>query len=82
MAASKQRPTVQLNSLSKIKECPICMQSFKTPKALPCLHTFCLDCLEKYGQDEIPSDKMSCPVCRQTFVITEEGFDKLPTNSL
>lgn len=31
---------------SKFK-CPACRQSFNDPRVLPCLHTFCLNCLER-----------------------------------
>ena len=44
-----------------ITECGICLEPFKKPKALPCLHTFCLECLEKYGKDEVPEAKLPCP---------------------
>ena len=56
------------------------MEAFKTPKCLPCIHTFCLECLEKYGEDERPGDEMLCPICRQLFKIPAEGFMKLPNN--
>ena len=27
--------------------CAVCMEQFKEPKVLPCLHTYCKACLEK-----------------------------------
>ena len=63
-----------------LMDCSICMDAFKTPKCLPCIHTFCLECLEKYGVDERPGDEMPCPLCQQPFKIPAEGFKKLPSN--
>ena len=45
-----------------------------------CRATFCLECLEKYGEDERPGDEMPCPLCQQMFKIPDEGFKKLPNN--
>ena len=61
-------------------ECSICLGDFKTPKFLPCSHTFCLECLIKYGEGELPGDEMTCPLCRQMFKIPARGFEKLPNN--
>ena len=63
-----------------ILECSMCKEAFKTSKCLPCIHTFCLECLEQYGKDEKPRGKMPCPLCRQMFKIPAEGFKKLPNN--
>src|SRR5207248_10757640 len=79
MATSK-RVAVHSNSITKVTECPICLETLKTPKCLPCLHTFCFQCLSKYGADEVDGDKMPCPLCRQEFVIPEEGFEMLQNN--
>ncbi|XP_078000391.1 E3 ubiquitin-protein ligase TRIM45-like [Glandiceps talaboti] len=46
--------------------CTICLEQFKDPKILPCLHTFCQKCLvellEKKGSLECPSCRSSCPI--------------------
>ena len=56
------------------------MEPLKNPKGLPCIHTFCLKCLEEYGKDEQPGDEMPCPLCQQMFKIPAGGFKKLPSN--
>ncbi|XP_061169477.1 E3 ubiquitin-protein ligase Midline-1-like [Saccostrea echinata] len=48
--------------------CPICFENFKSPRYLPCLHTFCYDCLLSYivtacKQKEAPVG-FQCPLCR------------------
>src|SRR5215469_13913742 len=66
-----------------VTDCPICLDPFKTPKGLPCLHTFCLQCLVKYGHEECkdePGDELPCSLCRQLFRVPDGGFDKLPIN--
>src|SRR5215469_1226045 len=66
-----------------ITDCSICFDTLNKPKALPCLHTFCLQCLVKYGHVECkddPGDELPCPLCRQLFIIPDGGLDKLPTN--
>lgn len=60
--------------------CSICLEDFKTPKCLPCIHTFCLECLKTYGKDERSGDEMACPLCRKPFKIPQQGFEELPNN--
>ena len=72
--------------MQNTRECSICLGPFKKPKGLPCIHTFCLKCLEDYGKGSEhkparqPGDEMACPECRQTFTIPVGGFEKLPGN--
>lgn len=72
-----------METIQQIKEeflvCPICIQRYTCPKLLPCLHTFCRDCLAKslsqlldesapvISGDENSNETskcFSCPVCR------------------
>ncbi|KAK2147474.1 hypothetical protein LSH36_550g01000 [Paralvinella palmiformis] len=51
--------------------CPICQGEFNEPKMLPCLHTFCSDCLtNSLEQSNIDiGQAFLCPICRhQCFV--------------
>ena len=60
--------------------CPICLETIREPKLLPCIHTFCLRCLQTLCDDNDPGDEVPCPVCRQLFVVPDEGVKDLTTN--
>jgi len=66
--------------VTQIAECPICLEDCKNPKSLPCLHSFCLRCLQKHWKDQCTGDKVPCPVCRKELTIPDEGLDALPHN--
>jgi len=53
--------------------CPICLEVFDNPKSLPCIHGFCLKCLERYFKDNSPGDEVPCPLCRKEFKIPSDG---------
>jgi len=57
--------------------CPICLDLFDNPKSLPCLHAFCLKCLEVQFSRRSPGDKASCPMCRKEFRIPRNGIGGL-----
>jgi len=57
--------------------CPICLEVFDNPKSLPCIHGFCLRCLERYFKDNKPGDEVPCPLCRKEFKIPLKGLGGL-----
>ena len=51
-------------NLEKELECAVCLEQFKDPKVLPCLHSFCKICLEGLVDREGNAWKLNCPSCR------------------
>ncbi|XP_070568949.1 tripartite motif-containing protein 2-like [Ptychodera flava] len=72
----------KMKHLNQISEaflcCSICLEQFKTPKILSCLHTFCQQCLitlvEKSGGSLI------CPDCRQQHMVPDGGVPAIKGN--
>ena len=81
MAEAKSRIHAELERLI---ECPICMDSFTDPVALPCMHTFCAKCIKQYvdtsNNDEGETRKLNCPTCRRHVDIPEGGAERLQKN--
>ena len=76
MAASKLLHDV----VGDVTECPICSEVIVDSKVLPCIHTFCLKCLEQFWKEKKPGDQVPCPLCRTPFNIPEGGLSNLPKN--
>ena len=68
------------DQIDDLTECSICTEILSEPKVIPCLHTFCLKCLEKFCDGNEPGKSMPCPLCRTDFKIPEGGLSKLKTN--
>uniref|UniRef100_A0A8W8M756 Tripartite motif-containing protein 45 n=1 Tax=Magallana gigas TaxID=29159 RepID=A0A8W8M756_MAGGI len=72
--------------------CPICFESFKTPRILPCLHTFCHNCLSSYILSTCKNKEspvgFPCPLCRRfvpapSFSVEVEKWTELiPVNKI
>jgi len=71
MATSAESVTTDLTT------CPICLEVFDDPKSLPCLHSFCLKCLQGQFKDKSIGDDVHCPACTENFEIPAEGLDGL-----
>ena len=53
--------------------CSVCKCTFTDPKQLPCLHSFCLHCLNGIQRTSGVSGKITCPECRRQFQIPGSG---------
>ncbi|XP_033732862.1 uncharacterized protein LOC117322198 [Pecten maximus] len=80
---------------SEITDCPICLDTFERPKALPCLHTFCFECLDSFIAEKadksifrMPITSFPCPICRRDSSPRDankhhkDWADQFPTNNI
>jgi len=58
--------------------CPICQEDKGDLRLLPCIHSFCLECLQRYCRDAVYGDDMPCPLCKNEFEIPKDGVAGLP----
>ncbi|KAM9322997.1 tripartite motif-containing protein 16-like [Pholidichthys leucotaenia] len=47
--------------------CSICLDLLKDPVMIACGHNYCMNCINKYWDDEEEKKAHSCPQCKQTF---------------
>src|SRR6218665_3890578 len=81
--ASNRMGNIKLQEqLKDIIKCCICSETFTDPRILPCVHTFCMKCLEDVGSksNKKPGQNMPCPLCKKEFVIPLEGFTAIQRN--
>ena len=70
-----------LDNLHDEVSCSVCMCAYTDPKQLPCLHSFCLQCLNGIQRTSGVHGKITCPECRKQFEIPGSGDpSELPTN--
>ena len=69
-----------LNNLHEEVSCSVCMTTFSDPKQLPCLHSFCLHCLEGILRASGRHDIITCPECRRERVPRSGNLKDLLTN--
>ena len=75
------KPSSGLLKLEEQLKCPVCLDLYTNPKTLPCLHSFCQECLEGLPQEsEARGDTyyLSCPTCRQRTEVPIEGVGAFP----
>ncbi|XP_072042714.1 E3 ubiquitin-protein ligase TRIM56-like [Amphiura filiformis] len=58
-------------------ECGICLDQFKQPRGLPCLHCFCHDCLDRYCRGK---NKFLCPNCKNPTAVPKQGVSGFPAH--
>jgi len=72
--------SIPVKRLEDITECPICSETYTDPRILPCIHTYCLRCIESLGRYKKPGDAVPCPLCRKEFHVPGGGIPQLPKN--
>ena len=73
-----------ITALKKLEDqltCAICLDLYSNPKSLPCLHSFCQQCLEGLPLDPQGDNYfISCPTCRyRTQLPKSKGAADFPT---
>ncbi|XP_078614316.1 uncharacterized protein LOC144883596 [Branchiostoma floridae x Branchiostoma japonicum] len=70
-----------LNRLSEdFLECQICLQPYRRPKVLSCLHSFCQQCLEELLKKQKVKTELDCPTCRSKTLLPDGGVAGLKDN--
>ena len=70
-----------LHNLREEVSCSVCSNIFTDPKQLPCLHSFCLNCLKQWHRTSHGRDTIICPNCQALSRVPETGDLKdLPTS--
>ena len=81
MAVKRLSTTSALKKLEEQLTCAICLDLYTNPKSLPCLHSFCQQCLEGLPLDPQGDNYfISCPTCRhRTQLPKSKGAADFPT---
>ncbi|XP_062603157.1 E3 ubiquitin-protein ligase TRIM33-like, partial [Saccostrea cucullata] len=82
MASSSEELDVHCGMCCDFTKCSICFEQFKTPRYLPCSHSFCHECLSTHivstcNSKETPVG-FHCPLCRNFIPV--EIFTSKPIN--
>ncbi|PFX22950.1 E3 ubiquitin-protein ligase TRIM71 [Stylophora pistillata] len=66
-------PTLMHNLREEVT-CSVCIHLFKEPKQLPCLHIFCLECLNGLARTNARQGKIKCPLCQIEVAVPDNGL--------
>lgn len=65
--------------------CKLCLSIYNNAKILPCLHSFCLHCLQAYvrkSPDNVKGRKLLCPTCQEYNNLPGNGVKGLLDNTV
>ena len=68
-----------LQKLADQLTCPICLDTYTSPRVLPCLHVFCENCLGRLVLRDAENLTATCPNCRRETRLPQEGVASLPS---
>ena len=70
-----------LDNLTEEVSCSVCGDIYKEPKHLPCLHSFCLGCLNELARTRAVNGNIQCPLCQRQVAVPQSGtFETLPSS--
>lgn len=67
-------------TMEDLLTCSLCLELFKEPKTLTCLHSYCIECLKEMTKNNKVEVPITCPLCRDETTMPSEGIEGLPTN--
>ena len=71
-------PTL-MHNLKEEVTCSVCIHLYEEPKQLPCLHIFCLECLNDLARTSTRHGKIKCPLCQIEVAVPGSGsMETLP----
>ncbi|KAM5228511.1 E3 ubiquitin-protein ligase TRIM56 [Ctenodactylus gundi] len=76
MVSQGSAPSLLEALSSDFLACKICLEQLHSPKTLPCLHTYCQDCLAQLAE----GGHIRCPECRETVPVPPTGVAAFKTN--
>ncbi|XP_048224490.1 E3 ubiquitin-protein ligase TRIM56 isoform X2 [Perognathus longimembris pacificus] len=76
MVSQGSSPSLLEALSSDFLACKICLEQLRLPKTLPCLHTYCQDCLAQLAEGGC----VRCPECRETVPVPAPGVAAFKTN--
>ena len=53
--------------------CTVCLEEYKSPRLLPCSHTYCESCLEGILKQSGTTSNLTCPQCRAQHQVPAGG---------
>lgn len=71
---------VIVEDISRHLNCRLCRRLIRSPKLLPCLHSFCQVCVQSFAEKHAQNESLSCPLCETDAKISKEEVEELPTN--
>ncbi|XP_072015294.1 E3 ubiquitin-protein ligase TRIM33-like [Amphiura filiformis] len=75
-STSRKRSHAEMEWNSLIT-CSVCLEEIENPKALHCLHSFCLKCLKRVQH---PPGRFICPLCKEQMPLPPAGVEGFRDN--